>query len=102
MHSSDLDGRRCITPQVVDDRRAVSGRGGRSRVRRVCTVLLRIDPAGAWPLLLLAVRDEYLGRAWDAPGRHWPDRDRLVGGRDRVSGGTWLAVDPQEPAVAAV
>jgi hypothetical protein len=65
-------------------------------------VLLRIDPAGDWPLLLLAVRDEYLGRPWDAPGPHWPDRGRLVGGRDRVSGGTWLAVDPQVPAVAAV
>ncbi|MFC7481156.1 NRDE family protein [Luedemannella flava] len=69
----------------------------------MCTVLLRLDPAAAWPLLLLAVRDEYLGRPWDRPGRHWPALGgRLVGGRDSVSGGTWLAVDPAAPAVAAV
>ncbi|GAA1774533.1 NRDE family protein [Luedemannella helvata] len=69
----------------------------------MCTVLLRLDPAAPWPLLVLAVRDEYLGRPWDVPGRHWPALGgRLIGGRDRVSGGTWLAVDPQAPAVAAV
>jgi hypothetical protein len=66
----------------------------------MCTVLLRFAPGTAWPLLLGAVRDEFADRAWDPPGRHWDDR--LVGGRDRVAGGTWLAVDPAAPALAAL
>jgi uncharacterized protein with NRDE domain len=63
-------------------------------------VLLRFAPGSAWPLLLGAVRDEFADRAWDPPGRHWDGA--LVGGRDRVAGGTWLAVDPTAPAVAAL
>jgi hypothetical protein len=66
----------------------------------MCTVLLRFAPGQPWPLLLAAVRDEFVDRAWDPPGRHWDDR--LVGGRDHTAGGTWLAVDPVGPAVAAV
>lgn len=66
----------------------------------MCTVLLRFAPGRAWPLLLAAVRDEFVDRAWDLPGAHWGDR--ILGGRDRTAGGTWLAVDPDRPAVAAV
>jgi hypothetical protein len=66
----------------------------------VCTVLLRFAPGTAWPLLVGAVRDEFADRAWDPPGRHWAER--LIGGRDRVAGGTWLALDPATPALAAV
>lgn len=52
-----------------------------------------------------AIRDEFVARPWDPPGRHWPDRwSRFVGGRDRQAGGTWLAVDPspERPAIAAL
>jgi len=66
----------------------------------MCTVLLRFAPGNAWPLLLAAVRDEFVDRAWDPPGRYW--EDPLLGGRDRAAGGTWLAVDPLRPGVAAV
>jgi hypothetical protein len=66
----------------------------------VCTVLLRFSPGAPWPLLVGAVRDEFVNREWDPPGRHWAGR--IVGGRDRVAGGTWLAVDPDAPAVAAL
>jgi len=66
----------------------------------VCTVLLRFAPGTAWPLLLGAVRDEFADRAWDPPARHWGGT--LIGGRDRVAGGTWLAVDPAAPAMAAL
>jgi hypothetical protein len=66
----------------------------------MCTVLLRFAPGRAWPLLLAAVRDEFVDRAWDPPGRYW--EDRLLGGRDRLAGGTWLAVDPSGAGVAAV
>lgn len=67
----------------------------------MCTVLLRFTPDGPWPLLIAAVRDEFVGRPWDPPAAHWPDRP-FVGGRDRVAGGTWLAVDPTAPALAAL
>ncbi len=66
----------------------------------MCTVLLRFTPGGPGPVLLGAVRDEFVDRAWDPPAAHWGDR--LLGGRDRSAGGTWLAVDPDRPAVAAV
>jgi hypothetical protein len=64
--------------------------------------MLRLTPGGRWPLLLAAVRDEFMGRAWDPPAAHWPDRSAVRGGRDRLAGGTWLAVDLVRPAVAAL
>lgn len=66
----------------------------------MCTVLLRYAPGARWPVLLAAVRDEFVGRAWDPPAAHWDGG--LLGGRDRVAGGTWLAVDAAAPAMAAV
>jgi uncharacterized protein with NRDE domain len=68
----------------------------------VCTVLLRLTPDSAWPLVLAAVRDEFIDRAWDPPAAFWPDTPAVVGGRDRTGGGTWLAVHPDRPAVAAL
>jgi uncharacterized protein with NRDE domain len=69
----------------------------------VCTVLLRLAPDEPWPVLLGAIRDEFADRAWDPPAHHWPGAwSGLIGGRDRVAGGTWLAVDPVRPALAAL
>ena len=69
----------------------------------MCTVLVRVAPGEPWPLLLGAVRDEFVDRPWDPPDRHWDGAwAGLVGGRDRAAGGTWLAVDPDRPAVAAL
>jgi hypothetical protein len=69
----------------------------------MCTVLIRFAPGDRWPLLLGAVRDEFADRAWDPPGRFWTGPAQgLIGGRDRAAGGTWLAVDPGGPAVAAL
>jgi hypothetical protein len=68
----------------------------------MCTVLLRLRREAAWPLLMAAVRDEFLERPWDPPAAHWPDHPSIVGGRDRTAGGTWLAVDPSGPTVAAI
>jgi hypothetical protein len=62
----------------------------------VCTVLLRFSPGARWPLLVAAVRDEFVGRPWDPPAAHWAG-SASVGGRDRVAGGTWLAVAPAGP-----
>jgi hypothetical protein len=58
----------------------------------MCTVVVDFDPAQEIALLILAVRDEMLGRPWIAPGRHWPEFPELTGGKDLVAGGTWLAV----------
>jgi Transport and Golgi organisation 2 len=68
----------------------------------MCTVLLRLRPEAAWPLLVAAVRDEFLDRPWDPPAAHWPVHPSIVGGRDRTAGGTWLAVETTRPAFAAV
>ncbi|MFZ6005394.1 MAG: NRDE family protein [Actinomycetota bacterium] len=71
----------------------------------MCTVLLRFAPGDRWPLLLGAIRDEFADRPWDPPGRHWDGAwADLIGGRDRLAGGTWLAVDPTpgNPGVAAL
>jgi transport and Golgi organization protein 2 len=66
----------------------------------VCTAILSIEPGA--PVLLAGVRDELTDRAWQPPGRHWPDHPGLIGGRDLLAGGTWLALDPEVPRVACV
>ncbi|WP_369183448.1 NRDE family protein [Streptomyces sp. Y1] len=68
----------------------------------MCTAFVSIEPGSAVPVLLLSVRDEYLGRDWLPPGRHWPDRPGLVGGLDLAAGGTWLAVDPERRTAACL
>ena len=55
----------------------------------VCTVVVRW--ARGAPVRILALRDELVGREFDDPGRWWPEHPALVGGRDRVAGGTWCA-----------
>lgn len=67
----------------------------------MCTVILLRRPGESWPLLLAANRDERTDRAWDAPGRHWPEHRYVIGGRDREAGGTWMAVN-RAGVVAAV
>jgi hypothetical protein len=67
----------------------------------VCTVVVSLAPAARMPLLLLGFRDEFTGRPWQPPARHWPGSP-LVGGRDEQAGGTWLAVHPQIPRVACI
>ncbi len=58
----------------------------------MCTVILLRRPGHAWPLILAANRDERLDRAWDPPGRWWPETPGVVGGRDRSGSGTWMAL----------
>ena len=66
----------------------------------MCTAILSIEPGG--PVLLAGVRDELVDRAWEPPARHWPDHPGLIGGRDLLAGGTWLAVAPGRRRVACV
>ncbi len=57
----------------------------------MCTVVVRRSPDR--PVQVLAVRDELTTRAFEVPGRFWPDSPDVVGGRDSVAGGTWCATD---------
>jgi len=66
----------------------------------MCTVVLKLRPGHAWPLLLGANRDERIDRPWDVPGAHWPDSPGIVAGRDMLGGGTWMAIG--RTVVAAV
>jgi hypothetical protein len=63
--------------------------------------VISFAPEEPMPLLLLGVRDEFVGRSWQPPARHWPGSP-LIGGRDEQAGGTWLAVHPAVPRVACI
>jgi hypothetical protein len=67
----------------------------------VCTVVISLAPADDVPLLLLGIRDEFTGRPWQPPARHWPGSP-LIAGRDEQAGGTWLAVHPEVPRVGCI
>ena len=58
----------------------------------MCTVILLLRPGHAWPVLIAANRDERLDRPWDLPGAYWPEQPGTVAGRDRLGGGTWMAM----------
>lgn len=55
----------------------------------MCTILLSWAPGTAAPVLLAANRDELRARPSDEPRALAPG---VFGGRDRLAGGTWLAV----------
>jgi hypothetical protein len=66
----------------------------------VCTVVVRWSDGR--PVRILALRDELTTREFDEPGRWWPEFPDLVGGRDRVAGGTWCASDVATGVTALV
>jgi hypothetical protein len=66
----------------------------------VCTVVVR-RTAGR-PAQILALRDESTIREFDDPGRWWPEYPDLVGGRDRLAGGTWCATSLSTGTTALV
>lgn len=68
----------------------------------MCTAVISFAPSAPVPVLLAGIRDELVDRLWEPPGPHWPDRPGLIGGRDLLAGGTWLAVDPATRRVACV
>ena len=59
----------------------------------MCSVVILLRPGHAWPVLFAANRDEMAERPWAAPGRHWPDRPRVVAGLDELAGGSWLGLN---------
>ena len=67
----------------------------------MCTVVFLRRPDHRWPFILGANRDEMKDRAWQAPGRHWPDRNNIVAGIDELAGGSWLGIN-DEGVVAGI
>lgn len=57
----------------------------------MCLLLIAVDAIAGYPLLLLGNRDEFHARASSAASV-WREDARVVGGRDLVAGGSWLAV----------
>ena len=66
----------------------------------MCTVVVRW--ASEAPVLVLALRDELVGRDFDDPGAWWPDQPRVIGGRDRAAGGSWCVTDVATGVTALV
>lgn len=58
----------------------------------MCLLLLALHVVPQRPWLLLANRDEFHARA-SAPAAFWPDNPDVLGGRDLVAGGSWLALN---------
>jgi len=65
----------------------------------VCTLIIGLDTVAPGCVMLAANRDEDPARPSEPPGvlREEP---RVVGGRDRLKGGTWLAIRERRAAVA--
>jgi uncharacterized protein with NRDE domain len=69
----------------------------------MCLLLIAVRAVPGKPLLLLGNRDEFRARA-SAAAAPWSEDTRVVGGRDLVAGGSWLALrsDGRHAAVANV
>jgi len=65
----------------------------------MCTILAWCGEHPSWPLVIAASRDEYEGRAASAPQALHLD-PLVIGGRDDVAGGTWLAISERGFVVA--
>jgi hypothetical protein len=66
----------------------------------VCSVVIRWSQGQ--PVRILALRDELVGREFDDPKAWWPEFPGVVGGRDRIAGGTWCATRIDTGATALV
>ena len=51
---------------------------------------------------VLALRDELVGRDFDDPAAWWPDQPAVVGGRDRVAGGSGCVTETASGVTALV
>lgn len=66
----------------------------------MCTVVVRWAPHET--PLILALRDELTSRDFDDPAAWWPEQPTVVGGRDRVAGGSWCVTDTATGITALV
>ena len=59
----------------------------------MCTSVILFRKNSNWPLILATNRDEYFNRKSLPPGRHWKNQPDIIGGLDKLAGGTWCAVN---------
>lgn len=82
--------------KAVDDygevRERAGDEGSREKTKPMCTLHVFFHMFAETPLLLLANRDELIGRDWSPPGR-LSAVPKIFGPRDNVAGGTWLGVN---------
>ena len=64
----------------------------------MCTVVC--DWQSGAPIRILALRDEFVSRDFDGPEAWWPDQPDVIGGRDRLAGGSWCVSDVATGATA--
>ena len=57
----------------------------------MCLIILAHNASPSFPLIIAANRDEAHARATEAAA-FWADSPDVLGGRDAVAGGTWLAI----------
>lgn len=68
----------------------------------MCTVVCRFAPGERLPVQVLALRDELATRAFDLPSWWWPEQPDVIGGRDRVAGGSWCVTAVPDGVTAVV
>jgi uncharacterized protein with NRDE domain len=66
----------------------------------VCTIGIRFRDHPKWPLIVAANRDELYAREATGPMVLQASGPRIVGGRDVLSGGTWMGVNDAGLCVA--
>ena len=57
----------------------------------MCLILMAWRVHAEYPIVIAANRDEFHRRP-TAAAQWWPDRPRLLAGRDLEAGGTWLGI----------
>lgn len=67
----------------------------------MCLIAFAWNAHPSAPLVLIANRDEFHARP-TAPLAPWEGLPEILGGRDLVEGGGWLALDRRRPRLAAV
>ncbi|MFT4215374.1 MAG: NRDE family protein [Microbacterium sp.] len=69
----------------------------------MCTAIVHVPAEPARPVRLLAVRDEDPQRAWQPLGAWWPaTHPGVVGVRDALAGGAWIAADDETRRAAVL
>lgn len=67
----------------------------------MCILFIAVKQHPDYPLIILANRDEFHQRATTACD-YWPEQPAVLGGRDQVANGSWMAVNTQNGRLAAL
>ena len=79
--------RSSLSASSAEERR----RGEKHKVRRMCLIAFAHRASERFPFVLAANRDEDYTRATH-DAHFWSDAPVILGGRDALHGGSWLAV----------